>query len=237
MAAPEMKSPTGNLLLDALPADERERIRAKLITVAMSKDDVLSLQAESVRYVYFPITGLVSCRADTEGGETIEVHCVGREGIVEPAAILTSVAAVTSKVLIQGTAYRIEIDDLCTLIRELTELPRALLKYAYSLAVRLVQATKCARFHSMEQRFSLWLLMAQRSHGKVIPCTHQAIAEALGARRATITSILNKFVQTGCVQRQRGRLTITDRAQLQAAACDCLQLIVSALDVDLECEL
>ena len=179
----------------------------------------------------------MSCRADGAGGETVEIHAVGHEGLVEPAAILTSVAAVTAEVQIAGEAYEIEVDELCAVIRRTTDLPRALLKYAYYLAVRMVQATKCAMFHTVKQRVVLWLLLAQRAHGKVIPCIHQAIADALGARRATITLVLDNLVQNGIIERYRGRIVIANRPGLEAASCDCFGLIKAGLETDLECEL
>ena len=228
---------SGNLLLDALPAEELELVQQKLKRVELSRDETLSTQGETVTHIYFPTSGLVSCRASGSQGETIEIHAVGHEGMVEPAAILTSVAAVTAEVQIPGEAYRIEVDELCGVIRSTTELPRVLLKYAYSLAVRMVQATKCAMFHTVQQRLVLWLLLAHRAHGNVIPCTHQAIADALGARRASVTLVLDSLVQKGVIERQRGRITIANRLGLESASCDCFELIKAGLQPDLECEL
>jgi CRP-like cAMP-binding protein len=232
-----LRQPTRNTLLDALPVEDFERIQQKLDHVTLIKDQVLSTQGELVKYVYFPTQGLVSCRASGSQGETIEIYAVGREGVVEPAAILTSVAAVTAEVQIDGEAYQIEVDELCGVIRQTTELPRVLLKYAYSLAVRMVQATKCAMFHTVRQRLVLWLLLAHRSHGSVIPCTHQAIADALGTRRASVTSVLNTLVEKGILERRRGRITIANRGGLEDASCECFELIKAGLDVDLECQL
>jgi len=229
--------PTGNTLLDGLPASDLELMQQRLKRIELHKHQVLSTQGETMKHIYFPVSGLVSCRADGAGGETVEIHAVGHEGLVEPAAILTSVAAVTAEVQIAGEAYEIEVDELCAVIRRTTDLPRALLKYAYSLAVRMVQATKCAMFHTVKQRVVLWLLLAQRAHGKVIPCTHQAIADALGARRATITLVLDNLVQNGIIERYRGRIVIANRPGLEAASCDCFGLIKAGLETDLECEL
>ncbi len=230
-------SKTGNLLLDSLPEGDFRLIEPKIKHVELQKHQILSMQGEAVQHLYFPTSGLVSCRASGSQGELIEIHAVGREGLVEPAAILTSIAAVTAEVQIEGAAYRIDVDELCGLIRQTGELPRALLKYAYSLAVRMVQATKCAMFHTVKQRLVLWLLLAHRAHGNVIPCTHQSIAEALGARRASITLVLESLVQKGIIERSRGRITIANRGDLEEASCECFQLIKAGLEIDLECEL
>jgi CRP-like cAMP-binding protein len=237
MAEPTLKSVTGNSLLDNLPKEDLDRIQPALKLVELTAGQVLSNQGAEIEHVYFPTTSLVSCRASGSEGETVEIYAVGHEGVVEPAAILTSVAAVTAEVQISGAAWRIRVDDLCTVIRNTTELPRALLKYAYSLAVRMVQATKCAMFHSVKQRLILWLLLANRAHGKDIPCTHQSIADALGTRRASVTMVLNALAEKGILDRHRGRITIRNRSELESNSCDCFQLIKAGLEPDLECNL
>jgi CRP-like cAMP-binding protein len=225
-----------NSLLAGLPTDEFQLIQQRFEDVELVKEQILSTQGESVQYVYFPTSGLVSCRASGSQGESVEIYAVGREGMVDPAAVLTSIAAVTAEVQIAGRAYRMQVDDVCTAIRNTQEFPRALLKYAYSLAVRMVQATKCAMFHTVKQRVVLWLLFAHRAHGNVIPCTHQAIAEALGARRASITLVLDSLVRAGLIERHRGRLVIANRGRLEDASCECFQLIKAGLEPDLECD-
>lgn len=228
---------TGNLLLDALPEADLQKIQEKLKPVVLTARQVLSTQGESVEHVYFPTTGLVSCRATGSQGELLEIYAVGHDGVVEAASILTSVAAVTAEVQIAGQAYRIRIDDLCILLAQTQELTRVLLKYSYSLAVRMVQAAKCAMFHSVKQRLVLWLLLVHRAHGKVIPCTHQAIADALGARRASVTLVLNELAAGGILEIHRGRIAISDRSKLEQASCDCFELIKAGREPDLECEI
>ena len=228
---------TGNLLLDSLPEADLRKIHEKLKPVVLTVRQVLSTQGEFVEHVYFPTTGLVSCRATGSQGELLEIYAVGHDGVVEAASILTSIAAVTSEVQIAGEAHRISIEDLCILLNQTEELTRVLLKYGYSLAVRMVQATKCAMFHSVKQRLVLWLLLAHRAHGKVIPCTHQSIADALGARRASVTLFLNELANSGILEMHRGRITIANRSGLEQASCDCFELIKAGREPEVECEI
>jgi CRP-like cAMP-binding protein len=227
---------TGNALVDSLPQEEFERIQLYLKPTPLAVGQILSKQGEAVDNVYFPTTGLVSCRAIGSAGETIEIYSVGYEGIVEPAAILTSIAAVTAEVQIAGQALQIKVDALCSAMHETTELPKILLKYAYSLAVRMVQATKCVMFHSVKQRLVVWLLLAQRSHGRVIPCTHEAVGDALGTRRASVTVVLNNLARKGILELERGRITIQNQAQLEKASCECFRLIEASMEPVLECD-
>jgi hypothetical protein len=107
---------TGNALLDALPESDWKQIQPIISTVELKAQQTLSMQGELVEPVYFPTTGMVSCRASGSHGELVEVYAVGREGVVEAAAVLTGVAAIPAEVQIGGQAYRIKIDDLCHLL-------------------------------------------------------------------------------------------------------------------------
>jgi CRP-like cAMP-binding protein len=232
-----LKGPAGNALLDALPPADHLLLKPHLTHVALQAGQILAIQGESVRYVYFPTTGFVSCRASGSEGETVEIYAVGNDGVVEPASILTSISAVTAEVQIAGEAYQIAIEELCHAFPNAPELTRVLLKYAYSLAIRMVQATKCALFHTVQQRLVLWLLLAVKAHGTNIPCTHQSIADALGTRRASVTQVLATLANKSILEIKRGRVIIQDRQQLEAAACDCFQLIKAAQKPELECDL
>jgi CRP-like cAMP-binding protein len=231
-----VESRTGNSLLDALPAEDFAQIESSLKLISLTSGQVLSRQGEPVDYVYFPKSGLVSCRASASEGETIEIYAVGYEGVVEPAAILTSVAPVTAEVQIAGEAFQIRVDELCRAFTKTKQLPKALLKYAYSLAVRMVQSTKCVMFHTVKQRLIVWLLIAQRSHGRVIPCTHEALADALGTRRATVTVILDSLARNGILELERGRVTIQNRSELEKSSCECFRLIEDSMEPVLECD-
>jgi CRP-like cAMP-binding protein len=227
---------SGNSLLDALPEQDFGLIESSLKRISLASGEVLSKQGEPVDYVYFPKSGLVSCRASGSEGGTIEIYSVGYEGVVEPAAILTSVAAVGAEVQIAGEAFQIRIDDLCSAFPQTKQLSNLLLKYAYSLAVRMVLSTKCVMFHTVKQRLIVWLLIAQRSHGPVIPCTHEALADVLGTRRATVTVVLDNLARKGILQLDRGRITIQNRTELEESSCECFRLIEDSMEPVLECD-
>jgi DNA-binding MarR family transcriptional regulator len=53
-----------------------------------------------------------------------------------------------------------------------------------------------------------------------LPLTHELLARMLGVRRATVSMIAKDFQRRGLVEYRRGRIKITDRAGLEAAACE-----------------
>jgi Mn-dependent DtxR family transcriptional regulator len=60
--------------------------------------------------------------------------------------------------------------------------------------------------------------------------THEFLASMLGVRRAGVTTTLGELDRSGVIENGRGRVTITDREGLEAAACECYQLDHRRLD-------
>jgi len=75
-------------------------------------------------------------------------------------------------------------------------------------------------------RLCRWLLQcADRIGSEQLLLTQEFLAEMLGVRRTTVT-LLAQELQKRCILRySRGRITIIDRAALEACACECYKLI------------
>jgi hypothetical protein len=67
-AAPVGPGPHQNHLLGALPADDFKRIASDLELMAMKLGDVLYESGDQLRYVYFPITCIISLLYVMEDG-------------------------------------------------------------------------------------------------------------------------------------------------------------------------
>src|SRR2546423_9597315 len=72
--------PTGNLLLDALSADERSRVLAGSRSRSFDVGSVLFRAGDAVDYVAFPTHGTLSLLAQPDEGPAVEAATVGREG-------------------------------------------------------------------------------------------------------------------------------------------------------------
>lgn len=47
----------------------------------------------------------------------------------------------------------------------------------------------------------------------------------LGVRRMTVSEVASGFQQLGLIRYARGRITIIDRAGLEASACECYRIL------------
>jgi Mn-dependent DtxR family transcriptional regulator len=81
-------------------------------------------------------------------------------------------------------------------------------------------------YHSVEERLCTWLLLIRDLGGlSRMKLTHEQIARALGVYRPSVTSIALEMRKRKLIDYSRGGISITDRAGLEAAACDCYQEI------------
>lgn len=74
--------PASNRLIDALPADHRQRLTGFLRRVFVDAGTVLIREGTAVESVDFPRSCVVSLASPVQGGSFAEVALVGNEGIV-----------------------------------------------------------------------------------------------------------------------------------------------------------
>jgi CRP-like cAMP-binding protein len=115
--------------------------------------------------------------------------------------------------------------EVCSDLRELRQ---ALDRYSQYVIEAISQSAACNRVHVIEERCARWLLM---SHDRVasdeIPLTQEFLAQMLGVRRPGVTVAIGILERAGLIAHGRGRITVTDRAGLEAASCECYRAIRS----------
>ena len=148
---------------------------------------------------------------------------IGFEGMAGITAVVGSPPTVHSlKVSIGGSALRVSTDDFKREIQRGDGVQQSLLAYAAEYVTQISQRSACAVFHTVEQRFAVWLLLlTDRSKNDVIQITQERIAEHLGVRRAGVTVAAAAMQDAGAISYRRGNLRVSDRQMLEAIACEC----------------
>jgi CRP-like cAMP-binding protein len=218
-----------NRILKALSSKEYRIVGPQLKPVMLSKGTVLYEVGESISDVYFPEDAMISYLSGTADGETLEVSVIGNEGVVGIGSLLGESTAFRALVQIPGRAYSMKRDVLRREFRRHEGLHRLLLHYMNALVVQVAQTAVCNKFHSVQERFCRWLLMAHdRSASDTLPMTQEALARVLGSRRASVSVVAAGFQKRGAIRYSRGIIRILDRKHLETESCECYETISAA---------
>jgi len=221
-----------NHLLAALPAEERERLIQHLELVRMPLGDVLYESGSELYHVYFPTTAIVSLLYVMLDGASAEIAVVGNEGIIGVALFMGG-ETMPNRAVVQsaGHAYRLKGQLLKQEFNRSGELQHLLLRYTQALLTQMAQTAVCNRHHSLDQQLCRWLLLSlDRLPSNELVMTQELIANMLGVRREGVTEAAGNLQKAGLIAYRRGRITVLDRAGLEARACECYAVVKKEFD-------
>jgi CRP-like cAMP-binding protein len=228
---PQSAAPDGasrqNRLLTALPAVEWERVRCHLEPMAMPLGRTLYESGAQLDHVYFPTTSIVSLLCVMADGASVEIAGVGNEGIVG-VALLMGGESTPSRAVVHsaGRAYRIKGQLVKEEFDRGGAMQQLLLRYTQALFTQLAQTVVCNRHHRIDQQLCRWLLLnLDRLTSHELATTQDLIARLLGVRREGVTEAAGKLQSEGLIHYSRGRITVVDRAGLEARCCECYGVV------------
>lgn len=220
-------SQSENRLLAALSAEEYQRLEPHLQLVEIPQGQVLYQPLEVIEYVYFLTQGMVSTVILLDNGSVVEAALTGNEGMIGLAVCWGgNMANDQAIVQVAGKAMRIKAEQLKTEFNRGGMLQSQLLRFTQAIFTYSSQSTACNRLHTLEERLARWLLAVQdRVSSKKLPLTQESLSHMLGVRRSGVTVAANTLQEAGMIAYRRGQITIINRQNLEATACECYQVL------------
>jgi len=224
--------PRRNHLVEALPKTDRERVARHLELVELKLGDVLYESGVRLRYVYFPITCIVSLLYVMEDGASAEIAIVGNEGMLGISLFMGG-DSTPSRAVVQsaGHAYRLRANLLKDEFARFGPTMQLLLRYTQALITQMAQTAVCNRHHTVDQQLCRWLLLSlDRLASNELAMTQELISNMLGVRREGVTEAAGKLQSAGLIRYRRGVITVLDRPGLEARVCECYQVVKAEFD-------
>jgi CRP-like cAMP-binding protein len=216
-----------NVLLLSLPGEEYDLLRPHLEFVQLPHEYLFHDPGEKIESGYFVNGGMASLVVVTSEGRGCEVGITGREGFVGVSlAVGIRQAPYRAIMQIPGEGIRVNADVLHQLLPECPRLREELEHFIFVQGMQVAQIAACNRLHEIEERLARWLLMCQdRVDSEILLLTHEFLAEMLGTGRPTVTLATGILQRAGLIEYTRGTVRILNRKNLEAAACECYDII------------
>jgi CRP-like cAMP-binding protein len=215
---------SGNRLLDAFPPHVLLAVRPSLRPATFRAGHEIPRNDRAGRaLIHFPSAGLIAEMVSSAEGEAVELGLAGVEGFAPFDAVWGRPSFERPLVALSDTeTFTIDVDALKGDRRSSFPIWATLTSYAFAAVEESMLGLLCNARHSALQRLARLLLrVGDREGARGIELSHDMLAQMLGLRRATITTALHSLAVMRAVQLNRLRVSVIDRAQLEAAACSC----------------
>lgn len=217
-----------NQLLAAFEPLQREELGPHLERVRLAQGDQLFDAGDALANAWFPESCVVSLTVTMSAGGSSEAATIGREGAVGLLAALSSRVAISRAVVrVPGEALRVRAPALQASFEASPRVRHRCLCYVDALLGQVLQSSACSALHPVEARLCRWLLQLEdrtADDGR-LPLTHDFLAQMLGVHRTTVTLAARMLQRAGVIDYARGRVTVVDRARLEALSCECYAVI------------
>jgi CRP-like cAMP-binding protein len=221
-----MSKPT-NLLLDQLPAADREALLATAVRVPLILGADLIQPGQMIHAVHFPLSGIISTVNEMADGRSVEAFMVGREGVAGvEATTIPMCSASRQTIQVTGEALKIDAARVRALADDRPAVRRMLALYHAGVQRELEQTAACHALHPAERRLAKWLLRCHdRSDGDTMQLTQEYMASMLGSQRTTVSEAAQVLQANGAVSYSRGKVRVLSRPALEASACECYRKV------------
>jgi CRP-like cAMP-binding protein len=170
---------------------------------------------------------MISVVALVSEGLGAEVATVGNEGMMG-LPILFGSGGSPFHVMAQlsGEALRIPAAKLEAALADGNGLSTMLRTYSQAFFVQTAQNAACNTLHPVSRRGARWLLATHdRAEGDTFHLTQEFLAFMLGVARQSVGIAVGDLQSRGLIEYHRGEMQILDRPGLEAASCECYEIV------------
>lgn len=213
-------TPTGNDVLDALPAPLRAQWLQQGRVMDLRAGDTLVSSPGRAQSFYFPISAVLAWVSWLGDGASTALAVIGHEGMISTGELKGLGHHLL--VLFAGTVLQLPASLLHGSARTDPSVHRLHTDSLHALMAQASETAICNQHHSLQQRL-MRLLQAvfERVQGDTLRITQAQLAELLGTRRERVSQSAAQLHRLGVIRCTRGRITVLDRTALVNGLCGC----------------
>src|SRR4051794_1443861 len=148
---------------------------------------------------------------------------VGKDGVVGASSAIDGKTAINSAVVqLPGDAIVCDANAFKGAVLQSQTLFSMIIRHEQTVFLQSQQSTACMASHDIEARLCRWLLRARDLwEGDHLPFTQEFLAQMLGVRRTSVSTVAHTLQRAGMIRYSRGKIQIIDVNGLQQSACEC----------------
>jgi CRP-like cAMP-binding protein len=216
-----------NHVLQSLSRQDLDSLRPSLAKVTLERGETLAEDRRRLTCAHLPTDAILSVITVMKDGRMVESRTIGREsgyGLLHALGSRHCYERV--EVQVAGEAWKVPLDALAELAHGSPAALKVIAMHAQATVVQSAVSVACNMLHGVHPRLCRWLLMTQdRLQSDVLPLTQEHLGIMLGVQRTTVTAVIAALQESGAVRTLRGKITVLDRAKLEACACECYEAI------------
>jgi CRP-like cAMP-binding protein len=223
-----MGSHLDNQLLSKLDRATFAQVGPTLTAIEFRQGDVLAQTHAQIETVYFPHTGIISCVVELSDGGAIETGMIGKDGQYGAGPALDHKVSLNHVVVqVAGSVSVMDANHLRNLAHENLKFREMLVRYEQFFLAQVQQTAACNAVHTVPVRTCKWLLRMHKLVGNDLPLTQEFLAQMMGVRRNSVTTVAQELQKAGLISYSRGRVHIVDLGEVEKRACECDRAINS----------
>ena len=105
------------------------------------------------------------------------------------------------------------------------------MRYSQALITQMAQSAACSRHHDVDKQLCRWLLLSlDRVASSEPTMTQELFASMPVVRRESVSAAAGTLQASGLIHSSRGKISVLDRAKLEAHVCECYSLVKREYD-------
>jgi CRP-like cAMP-binding protein len=221
------RGPLRNKLLASLPESDLQLLVPHLTPVKLPHGTVVAEPGSEVDYAYFPLAGIVSLVIVMRDGKAIETATVACEGVVGAMSGMwpyrLQVRAIAK---LPVYASKIGSTELRKAVSSSNAIADICLRSTEGLLTQTRINAACNASHPIMARLCRSLLETRdRAESDTITLTQEFLAQMLGVRRTTVTTLASNIQAAGAISYSHGIIKIIDHEALKALSCECYETL------------
>jgi len=219
-----------NTLLQHMDAEVIARLQLRRIDLPLRFE--LETPGATINNLYFVEKGIGSMTTCFENGVQVETSMFGYESVVGVSALM-GVKHSLNRIFMQlpGYGYVGPVQAAYAEFQRNGIFQKLTLRYVQAQLTLSTQNAACNTTHTYEQRLARWLLIcSDRAKQNHLEMAQEFVSEMLGSTRSTVSIAAAHLKAKGLIDYRRGRITLLDKAGLEAEACECYRVVREHLE-------